>query len=206
MLLLDIHTHNPSPNEHIKILNGHTAKTKNFCSVGIHPWEIDDDWKSRFSIIAEAANRANVVAIGECGFDLIKSRATIDVQQEVFKQHIELSESTNKPIIIHLVKGQEQLLQLSKNSKHKQAWIIHGFRGKPEQAKQLINAGMYISFGEKFNPGALKATPLNRLFIESDDSNRPIAEIYKSIADVLGLSLEQLALQVLENAKQCRVI
>lgn len=206
MHLLDIHTHNPSPSERIKILNGYTAQTEIFCSVGIHPWEIDDDWKRRFSIIAEVTNRPNVVAIGECGFDLIKSRATREVQKEVFKQHIELSESTNKPIIIHLVKGLELLLQLSKNSKHKQAWIIHGFRGKPEQAKQLINAGMYISFGEKFNPEALKATPLNRLFIESDESDIPIAEIYKSIADVLGLSLEQLALQVLENAKHCRVI
>ena len=206
MHLLDIHTHNSNPSERIKILNGYTAQTEGFCSVGIHPWEIDDNWESRFSFIAEVANRANVVAIGECGFDLVKSRATREVQQEVFKQHIELSESINKPIIIHLVKGLELLLQLSKNSKHKQAWIIHGFRGKPEQAKQLINAGMYISFGEKFNPEALKAIPLNRLFIESDESDIPIAEIYKSIADVLGLSLEQLALQVLENAKHCRVI
>ncbi len=205
MPLLDIHTHKQKSKEHIEILNCNAMPKEGLCSLGIHPWEISAKWEHTIATITSMAREKSVVAIGECGFDLVNSTATVDLQKEVFLKHVEISEAIEKPLIIHLVKGQDILLQTAKSSKHKQPWIIHGFRGKPEQAKQLLNAGMYLSFGEKFNPETLKTTPLNRLFIESDESDKSLAEIYGSIAKCIEISIEELKQHISTNAMRCKL-
>ena len=60
-------------------------------------------------------------------------------------------------------------------------WIIHGFRGKPELARQALNTGCALSFGEHFNPESVRLTPTGSLYVETDESTMPISEIYHSI-------------------------
>ena len=200
-LFVDIHTHNDAGNPVAVVDNGAVG----FCSVGIHPWRITEDWEQRFLEIRALARQPHVVAVGECGFDYLKSLASKEVQYELFKAHALLAEEIGKPLIIHLVKGQQELLRASKEILHKQAWIIHGFRGKPLQALQLLSAGMYISLGEMFNSDAASVIPLGRLFIESDESAVPIAEIYEKIANVKGVQVGELARCTIENARACNI-
>lgn len=204
MQLIDIHTH--TIRGKASVFNNTTdSDTATICSIGIHPWEIDSHWQERIVKIEKRAADTNVVAIGECGFDLLKGTATADTQRAVFEAHVRISESNGKPLIIHLVKGAEQLLKAAKEIPHKQAWIIHGFRGKEEQAAQLLRAGFYLSFGEKFNSNTVKSVPLERIFIESDESNRPIASIYENIAQAKGISINELATAIKENATRCNI-
>ena len=108
--------------------------------------------------------------------------------------------------MIHCVKAYNELIPIHKAISPKQAWIIHGFRGKPAQAEQLIRAGFYISLGEQFNPDSAKAIPAERLFIESDESNVAIADIYAAVAQARGTTVEELALQTIKNAARCGII
>ncbi|MBQ5751285.1 MAG: hypothetical protein IIV89_00410, partial [Bacteroidaceae bacterium] len=55
------------------------------------------------------------------------------------------------------------------------------------------------SFGEKFNKESLIATPADKLFIESDESQQSIATIYSSIAAAMGTTVEELAGQTMKN-------
>jgi TatD DNase family protein len=64
-------------------------------------------------------------------------------------------------------------------------WIIHGFRGKPQLARQLINQGFYISLGELFNPQTATIIPTNRLLFETDESTLDIDTIIERIKGVL---------------------
>lgn len=202
MELLDIHTHNSTAGD--AIYNCGTAYTTGrSISIGIHPWHISDRWQNEFTGITGIADASNIVAIGECGLDTLKSPATLERQEEVFKAHIQLSERLRKPLIIHCVKAFDRLLALHRELEPQQAWILHGFRGKPQQDEQLLRAGLYISLGERFNPDSVKAIPTDRLFIESDESNRPLTEIYAAIATVKGISAETLAAHILHNAKRC---
>ena len=203
MNFIDIHTHNSTAVEYTIYNSGTSYTAVRSISVGIHPWHINDNWKSEFTAIAEYAKADNVVAIGECGLDSLKSSATIELQEEILKAHILLSEELQKPLIIHCVKAYNRLIALHKDMKPQQAWILHGFRGKPQQAEQLIRAGFHISLGEKFNPDSAKTIPTDKLFIERDESCRPIAEIYAAIATVKGISVETLAAHILHNAKRC---
>lgn len=207
MQLIDIHTHTKREEGSTAILDLGTAYPDGrLCSIGIHPWRISNEWEEQFRIVEESVTRKEVVAIGECGFDTLKSPATKEEQYRVFIKHIELSERVKKPLIIHLVKGADLLLRAAKEQQHNERWIIHGFRGKPTQAQQLLSAGMYISLGEKFNIETAKIIPLDRLFIESDESSTPLYDIYRQIAQAKEISIEVLAAQITLNAKECGIL
>ena len=206
MTFIDLHTHNSTPAEHTIYNCGTSYTADRDISIGIHPWHINDNWKSKFTAIAEYAKADNVVAIGECGFDMLKSPATAELQEEIFRAHAQLAETRCKPLIIHCVKAYDRLIALHKEQKPQQAWILHGFRGKPQQAVQLIRAGLYISLSEKFNTESAKVIPMEKLFIESDESNAAIADIYAAVACAKGAYIEALAVQTVQNAAKCGII
>ena len=205
MDFFDIHTHNKECDSRSSILNSSEYITGRRISMGIHPWNISSDWEKQFAIIRANACKENVCAIGECGTDKLKSPANEELQQEVFKAHALLAEEVSKPLIIHCVKGFDTIIALHKEISPKQAWIIHGFRGKPQQAEQIIKNGFYISFGDKFNIDSVKATPLERLFIESDESQKSIDKIYDEIAKVKGFSIAELCTTIMHNAVKCNI-
>ena len=199
----DIHTHRRREGAHPAILNTQGEPAEGAISIGLHPWDVNNDWKERFTVIEELAKAQNVVAIGECGIDKVRSAAIPEIQEEAFRAHIALSESLQKPLIIHCVKAYDTIIALHKETKPRQAWIIHAFRGKPQQATQLTKAGLYLSLGEHFNEESARSIPADRLFIESDDSETPIENIYSSIASARGCSVEELIHTVHENLARC---
>lgn len=207
MTLTDLHTHNPTCEAGTTgIINcGTTPITGAPCSVGIHPWDITAAWENSLEDIRKAVQRSNVVAIGECGIDKLKSPADTKTQTEILAAHARIAEETEKPLILHCVKGQEEIIKLHRSIKPKQAWIIHGFRGKPAQARQLLHEGFFLSFGAAFNPESLAATPADRLFIESDTVTTRLEDIYKAAALCRGTSIEELAATVAENFKRCNI-
>lgn len=73
-------------------------------------------------------------------------------------------------------------------------------------AKQLLDAGYYISFGEALHQKSigevLKMIPTNRIFFETDDSNLTIEQIYKLAMNALQMNIDLLSLQLLENVQQ----
>lgn len=208
MRFFDIHTHHPSCSPYIaSVMNCGTtpAPAGTTCSVGIHPWDITINWEEEIERVRNAASASNVVAIGECGIDKLNSPADITLQTKVLTAHATLAEEVKKPLILHCVKGQDEIIKLHRSMRPAQAWIIHGFRGKAQQALQLLNEGFYLSFGENFNKEALIATPADRLFIETDTSELGIAETYCNIAFSLGVSSKWLAFTMDKNFKACNI-
>lgn len=201
MTFTDIHSHTlqKAENSIYNCTTGYIAGRN--ISIGIHPWNITEEWRSEFQTIAAVADAENVLAIGECGLDTIKSPAPLATQEEILLAHATLAEELKKPLIIHCVKAYDRLIALHKELKPQQAWIIHGFRGKPALAAQLIKAGFHISLGEKFNAESAKSIPIEKLFIESDESRLPIADIYAAVAAAKGVTVEELAKQITENTR-----
>ena len=206
MRLIDIHTHSFNADIRHAILNSTCHIPGRNISLGTHPWNITNNWQQQFAAIEKAVTELNVIAIGECGLDKLKSPVDIELQKEIFRAHALLAEKAEKPLIIHCIKAYDELIAIHKEVSPLQAWIIHGFRGKPEQAVQLARAGFYISLGEQFNPDSAKTIPADKLFIESDESNTPIADIYDAVAKAKGMTTEELTLQTMQNAAMCGII
>lgn len=168
------------------------SEAQGFFSAGVHPWDsetVENTWIEQLRKVSEDDR---IVLIGECGLDK-NIEASSEKQTELFSEHIQLSESLKKPLIIHCVGRFNELIELKKKYNPTQQWIIHGFRGKPQLAGQLLNVGFYLSYGEKFNPDSVQATPVERLFLETDEGSQPIDKIYEQIAAIKGCRMEDLS-------------
>ena len=204
----NIHTH-IIPDENTNISNIVNISVENISdihvgiqySIGIHPWYIKKEQiQKELDLIRKYAVLPNIKAIGECGLDKL-CQSDFELQKEVFSSQILISEEINKPLIIHCVKSFDEIIALMKKHQPKQAWIIHGFRGKPEQAKQLVKKGIFLSFGDKYNENSMKNLSLKTLFFETDDSNSDIRDIYSKAAKTLGIPEENLIRQIEQNIR-----
>jgi TatD DNase family protein len=198
-MFVDIHTHNRTTVTFPTIRNltlseageFFTSTEVGFVSVGVHPWFAHEFNGQTMQYLENWATDKRMIAIGECGLDK-NSKTQLETQLEVFKQQIALSEKVQKPLIIHCVGCFNELFDLKKTLEPKQLWIIHGFRGKPELAKQALKSGCSLSFGEHFNPDSVKLTPIEKLYIETDESKLEIADIYTQIASIKNLTADEL--------------
>lgn len=187
-MFIDIHTHNTSKQEFPAIQNLNfpeaekvfSSEVEGFFSIGFHPWHADEFSNESYKLLTNWANDKRLIAIGECGLDK-HSKVPFEKQLFVFEQQIALSEKVNKPLIIHCVGYFNELFEIKKRWNPKQLWIIHGFRGKPELAKQVLKSGCALSFGEHYNAESVKATPIDKLFVETDESSMHIEEIYHNL-------------------------
>lgn len=198
-MFVDIHTHNIFSSNALAIRNITLLEAESFLleqekglfSIGLHPWYADTFSAELFKKLEIYAADKRCVAIGECGLDK-NSKVGFAHQVFVFNKQIRLSDKLQKPIIIHCVKSYDILFDLKKALRPKQLWIIHGFRGKPELAKQALKLGIALSFGERYNEESVRVTPLDKLFIETDESKLPIEEIYQGIAKIKGCETKEL--------------
>jgi len=195
-------------------------------AVGIHPnhsAEIsNDDWH----IITELARQDNVVAIGETGLDRYWDDSPMEVQIDMFHRHIELSQETGKPILIHCRDAWEDLMPILQQA-GKLRGVIHAFSGTAEQMSACVELGFYISFAgsvtyrnAKFSPlwEAARQTPADRLLIETDapfmiphpyrgklPRNEPTLAALTALrlAELRNISLQTITETTAQNAVRC---
>lgn len=179
---IDIHSHDISRGDSavINIQPGDEMVSGVYYSVGIHPWNACESNDASLLLLEQIAADNSIVAIGETGLDALKG-GPLAVQQALFEQHIKISEQVEKPLIIHAVRTLDRIIAIKREIRPRQPWIIHGFRGKPQQAMELVKHGFYLSLGERFNPLTAALIPSERLFYESDESSLPIEQIIKNI-------------------------
>ncbi len=173
-----------------------------YYSAGIHPWEVaEGDIEPQFLLLHDLASKNRIIAIGEAGLDKL-TKATIEEQLPIFKRHIELAEQKQLPLIIHCVRAMDELIRLHKYYRPQVPWIWHGFRGKKQQALQLLAHGIYLSFGEHYNAETLAAIPSNSLFLETDTSTLDIETLLQRAAAIRGASPEELRTILRENIQR----
>jgi TatD DNase family protein len=166
-------------------------------TAGIHPWHLDEENHDRLlAYIEEQAADSNIAAIGEAGFDRIRG-ASPELQKRAFEEQVLISEKYGKPIVIHCVRAWEELLNSHRRLSPGMPWLVHGFRGKPALAEQLVSKGMYLSFWVDFvmRGGALsllRSVPSDRIFLETDGADIDIRDIYARVSSALGIPEDKL--------------
>lgn len=209
---VNIHTHkNHIDNkEFIEIKNIDVDNSVNvdvpfFYSVGIHPWDIKSLNLSALSDLTHHIKKTNCLAIGECGLDRV-CNSDFETQKHYFIKQIEIAEEYHKPLIIHSVKTHSDIIAIRKETKAKMPWIIHGFQGNEQTVMQLLRQdGIYISLGDVLFKNEtraiqlLKIIPLERMFLETDDSERNIIDVYEKASVLSGISLYDLRSDIFNN-------
>jgi TatD DNase family protein len=205
---INIHTHHFSKNENIlEIVNQYPnqfdASITNF-SVGIHTWFINENRvESDLQLIEEKLKFKDCMALGECGLDK-RIEIPLNLQIEVFEKQLLLANEYHKPVILHCVAAFQEIIAIKKRLKMEVPMIIHGFSKNQQIAKQLLEAGFYLSFGQNLlQKEALKLVfkniPNNRFFLETDNSSISIEEMYTFAAKLKNINTEKFQLNMQNN-------
>src|SRR3990167_7636747 len=148
----------PSSRRAIELANTYE---KMYAIVGVHPHhadkadrefegELQTDW---FDQLKKLATQPKVIGIGEIGLDyyVYKSNGIVDpkIQEETFRQQIELAIELGLPFQIHNRHAGEDVIAILKDYKHKfcdPPGMFHCFAGTPEVLKDALDLGFYIGF------------------------------------------------------------
>ncbi len=201
MNLFNLHTHQVTKNG---IFNAELSLYNDHCSCGLHPWDIKDGWEEQMSYLQKLVYSDHVVAVGETGLDKL-SEVDWELQLIVFRKHLEIANEVNKPMIIHCVKAYNELLrELSGNH---QIVVFHDFnKGKGLLSQLLRQQKIFVSVGKAIIRDhfreVIKEIPISRLFIETDDTDLNLEDLYHQVAAIKNVTLQHLVDQIDKNKRQ----
>jgi len=132
---------------------------------GLHPW-----YAETYCIQDMAGWLESCPVIGEIGMDSVWCHVPLPVQEQMFRQQLELAARLGKPVILH-TKGQEQKIAAIIRE-YPNRYLVHWYSGQ-DYLEEYLRMDCYISAGPDvgWNPAvrqAVRKTPLNRLLIETD--------------------------------------
>ena len=193
-----------------------------YATVGISPNDIDEFKKENLIEIEELAKNKKVVAIGEIGLDYYWNKENKELQKQVFISQIEIANKVNLPIVIHTREAIYDTLEILKNNKCNKKGVFHCCPLNVDLVREGLKLGFYISFAgpvtfknSKNAEEIIKMVPLEKILIETDspylspeplrgkrNDSRNVQYIAQKIADVKGITLEEIAEITYNNAKQ----
>jgi len=201
MSYFDFHHHKKNITEGIYNLELFQTNPGIPYSAGIHPKDIDEDNLTKQIEWLKKSITENCIAIGECGLDAMVE-AHAEVQNKVLLEQINIANEFKKPLIIHCVRRFPEIILFRKKSEF--PMILHGFNKKQAVADSLLSNNFYLSFGKAvlYNlslQNTLKTAPLDKIFLETDDAEFNIEELYHKVSEIKKISTEDLQDQIFTN-------
>jgi TatD DNase family protein len=124
---------------------------------------------------APGHSRGPLVAVGECGLDYHYDHSPRDVQRRVFAEHVQLAHEYGLALVIHAREAWPDLFDVLVGEGVPARSVVHCFTGGPEEARAILDLGMWISFSGivTFKKAedvreAAALCPLDRLLVETD--------------------------------------
>ena len=211
--LLTISTEDKSFKNILKIVKNYESV---FGTYGIHPHEAKKhkEIKSE-NIILNVKKDKKIIGIGETGLDFYYNHSEKEDQIYTFLEHIDASQKTKLPLIVHTRSAEDETLKILKKAVQKDDLkvLIHCFTGSKDFAFRLLDIGAYISASgvitfKKSNELAqtFKEIPVDRILVETDSpylspeplrgkSNEPsnIVHTVKFLSQLKNISYEKLS-------------
>lgn len=212
-----------------------------WCSAGVHPLYSDATdphaaartgtahiWEN----LRTVARDPKCVAWGELGLDQHYPTPALDIQRRVLDEQLAFIQSCNHageggigkpglPVVIHCREAFDELLPVLRQSNLEPGrFVFHCFTGTPEQARQVLDFGAWLSFtGVVTYPNAAdvraaaKLVPADRIMVETDApflpplphrGKRPclpawVAHTARAIAELRGVPFPDFHRQLNEN-------
>ncbi|MFL5001271.1 MAG: TatD family hydrolase [Xanthobacteraceae bacterium] len=192
-----------------------------YCSVGTHPHYAHEELDVTVGDLITRTRHPKVVAIGEAGLDYYYDRSPRDAQAQGFRTHIAAARETGLPLVIHSREADQDMADILNEEMGKGAFaaVLHCFTGTRALALTGISLGLYVSFtgiltfkkSDELRAIAAEL-PSDRILVETDapylapgrhrgKRNEPayVVETARVLADVKGVSLDEITRQTTEN-------
>ena len=208
ILRIDFHTHQTINDSELSLFNVHCAdlfSEDKICSVGLHPWHLNSDsLRLEKEWMQNVVQRDNVLAIGECGLDK-HCKVPWDLQMEAFKWQLELAEKSKKPVIVHCVRAQQEILRLLNDFNVE--YVFHGFNRTLAMAVEIIEMGGFVSMTAAFlrtenGRSIARNIEQNSIFLETDNDLSSISEAYICLANIWQKSMDEVEQIIAQNTKR----
>lgn len=192
-----------------------------YCSVGTHPHQAkEEDGIAPEELIALTAH-PKVVALGEAGLDNFYKDGSPDAQERGFRAHIAAARVTGLPLVIHTREADDACMRILDDEMANGPFrgVLHCYTGGRALAMKAVDYGLSVSFTGILtfkNSQAIRdiaaELPADRIMVETDapylapgkfrgKRNEPsfVVETAKVLADVRGVSLDEISRQTTEN-------
>ena len=193
-----------------------------YAAVGLHPDEVGDLNEERFAFVKAQCQQEKVVAVGEIGLDYYWDHASHEVQKHWFIRQLELARELDLPVIIHSREAAADTLEIMKEHAQGLRGVLHCFSYSKELAEEYIKMGFSIGIGGvvTFKNGkklkeVVEAIPLEKILLETDcpylapepyrgkrNSSLYIPNIAQAVADIKGITYEEVVAQTEQNGKE----
>ena len=195
-------------------------------ALGMHPMYVHVHREEHLALLDEAIRKERPAAVGEIGLDRFQSRIDrpgvhdedIERQEFFFVEQLRLAAKYELPVLLHIRRANDQILKQLRRIKVP-GGIAHAFNGSMQQAQEYLKLGFKLGFG-----GAMTYTratslrklavelPLDAIVLETDGPDIPpewiakqrnepaeLPRIAKVLADLRGISVEEVAARTTEN-------
>jgi TatD DNase family protein len=208
----------------ISSLHKLTEKYPDHCFplMGLHPTSVKGNYKHELNKILSQFDNYKYHGVGEIGIDLYWDKNFIDEQISVFEKQLSFALKRSLPVVIHARDSFDLIFKsIAKTEFAGLKGIFHAFTGNEEQAKWIINKGFKIGIGGivTFKNSAIaqvvKSINLEHIVLETDspyltpapyrgkrNETSYLKIIGAKIAEIKGISLEEVAEKTTENAVQ----
>lgn len=192
-----------------------------YCTVGTHPHNANEEDGISASELVALTKHPKVIGLGEAGLDYFYEHGSPDAQARGFRQHIAAARDTGLPLVIHTREADVDCGTILDEEIAKGPFkaVLHCYTGGRDLAMKAIAHGLSISFTgiltfkASQNLRDLAAElPADRIMVETDapylapgkfrgKRNEPsyVTETAKVLAEVRGVSLEEISRQTTEN-------
>lgn len=217
--MITIGTDLPSSREAVRLASAHPNV---YATVGIHPYDAEDFDEVVGTEIERLAGDPRVVAIGEVGLDFYREHSSPEAQHRAFAAQIELAKRLELPMVMHIRDAFPQVVDLLSQAGPPEILIFHCFSGGAPEARIAVGMGGFVSFAGNVSyknaenlREAVRATPLDRLLVETDspylspfphrgkpNEPRNVADVGAAVAAAIGCAVEELAEATTANARR----
>lgn len=182
-------------------------------SVGAHPHYASDHGDLTAQALIDLAAEPDVVGIGECGLDFHYGFSPRKDQERVLAAHIEASQETGLPLIIHTREADELMGAMLARAMAKRTFtpLLHCYTSGMALAEAVMEMGGFISFSGIItfrNADEVRAVaarmPHERIIVETDCpylapaphrgrrcEPAHVVHVADKLAEILGLSRDE---------------
>lgn len=179
--------------------------------MGLHPEDVKEDWAQVLDRMEMQLD--GMIAVGEVGLDFYWDTTFRKEQIEAFERQICWAVERNLPLVIHMRKAEQELLEVMERHKSDGLrGVFHCFGGSKETASRMLKhegfvlgIGGVVTFKNSRLAETLRYVPLDRIVLETDapylapvpyrgKRNEPsyVAHVARFLSDIYNVSEEEV--------------
>ncbi len=128
------------------------------------------------------------------------------MQIQLFKNQLLTAQLYSLPVVIHCVKATEQTLAILQQADCRD-FMFHGFNGSINNAKKVLSAGGFLSFGANLLTNTnlqevfrqVAQSDITKILLESDEVEGVIPQLYDRGAELISATQQSFMLQIKQN-------